>query len=69
MPTVVLLGAARFGAMYMVGVNDMSKTHDPAQMAVYLLAGASVLGFVGWTVTDPGSITGMDYSANFGPRW
>lgn len=64
-PTVVLLGAAAVRSVYMVGVNDMSKTHDPAQMAVYLLAGASVLGFVGWTVTDPGSITGMDYSANF----
>ncbi len=64
-PTLVLLGAAAVRSVYIVGVNDMAKTHDPAQMAVYLLSGASVLGFLGWVLTDPGSITGMNYSADF----
>ncbi len=64
-PALVLLGAAAVRSVYMVGVNDMSKKHDPAQMAVYLLAGASMLGFVGWALTDPGSIVAMDYSADF----
>lgn len=52
-------------SVYIVGINDMTKTYDPAQMAVYLLAAVSVLGFVGWSVTDPGSIAGMNYSADF----
>lgn len=64
-PTLGLLAAAAVRSVYIVGINDMTKTYDPAQMAVYLLAAVSVLGFVGWSVTDPGSIAGMNYSADF----
>lgn len=62
---LVLVLASTVRSFYVVGVNDAAKAVDPAQLAVYLLAAISVLAFLGWLITDPASITGMDYSPDF----